>query len=412
MRTIVYICETETAETEQIVSILTEDQNTVILKHSAEEGLREIREGNHSHLVIMIDTPSQLPNAERVFSYMEETNDLIDRTPILIVTDDAHIEDDMKYLRNEAVDVIVKPVRRKLLLRRVYNILEAYQSVSFNDFARMLKELPANIYLKDAQGRYVFSSQTWRHLDTGNDPNWTIRGKTDLEIRFDKENARLAMESDQKMIQSGKGSSYVIQEAEDGIVEYLQLIKQPLFNASGKVMGIIALINNVTEQELLTQTLEKQAVTDALTGVNNRDCFERRLRKGFAPEEYPISFITGDCDNLKKINDTRGHQAGDLWICTGAEVLEEGIGEKGVLYRTGGDEFVAILPNTDAKESEERILRMKENISSIRIYGMPYSLSIGYSILNSPEENLMACLKESDANMYEDKQMKKIHRSE
>lgn len=49
--------------------------------------------------------------------------------------------------------------------------------------------LPACIFLKDTEGRYVFSTQYWRHLNTGNDPNWTIRGKTDLEIRKDKDNA-------------------------------------------------------------------------------------------------------------------------------------------------------------------------------------------------------------------------------
>ena len=411
MRTIVYICETETYDTKQIVSFLTEDQNTVIVKHSAEEGLREIREGNYSHLVILIDTPSICKDAAQVFSYVEETNDLIDRTPVIIVTDEVHLDDDLEYLGNDAMDMVIKPVRKKLLLRRVYNILEAYQSVSFSDFANMLRALPANVYLKDAQGRYVFSSQTWRHLDTGNDPNWTIRGKTDLEVRFDKKNARIAMESDRRMIESGKGSSYIIQESEDGIVEYLQLIKEPLFSPSGKVMGIIALINNVTDQELMKQELEKQSVTDALTGVNNRVCFEKRIRKGFKKEEYPVSFITGDCDNLKIINDTKGHIAGDRWICTGAGLLKEGIGEKGVLYRTGGDEFVAILTGTDAKESEERIHRIQENASAIELYGKSFRISIGYAILHSEEEDLMKCLKLSDENMYEDKMKNKNQRN-
>lgn len=57
----------------------------------------------------------------------------------------------------------------------VLNVEKSISSVSFSEFARMLKALPANIYLKDALGRYVFSSQTWHHLDTEGDPEYFER---------------------------------------------------------------------------------------------------------------------------------------------------------------------------------------------------------------------------------------------
>ena len=50
----------------------------------------------------------------------------------------------------------------------------------------------------------------WHHLNTENDPEWTIRGKTDLDVRKDKENARRALESDLEVIRTGNGSSYII----------------------------------------------------------------------------------------------------------------------------------------------------------------------------------------------------------
>ncbi|MBR1752579.1 MAG: hypothetical protein IJ740_17200 [Ruminococcus sp.] len=83
---------------------------------------------------------------------------------VLFITDAEHLHEDIEYLGGAAVDIIQKPIEPKLLGNRIDNAEKLTNSVSFNEFARMLKVLPANIYLKDANGRYVFSSQTWHHL--------------------------------------------------------------------------------------------------------------------------------------------------------------------------------------------------------------------------------------------------------
>ena len=131
-------------------------------------------------------------------------------------------------------------------------------------YAKMLQVLPSLIYLRDANGRYVFSSQYWHHLEHYDDPDWSIRGKTDMEIRKDTENAKRAYESDLRVIRNGVGSDYVIEENEDGIHEYLQIIKEPLRDSEGRVRGIIAIINDVTEQEKLRRELRKKSVRKAM----------------------------------------------------------------------------------------------------------------------------------------------------
>lgn len=90
-----------------------------------------------------------------------------------------------------------------------------------------------------------------------------FRGKTDLDIRKDKKNAMKAMEADRRIIETGQGTEYIIEENQDGIQDYLQLIKRPVYDENGKVSGIIALINNITDYQLLKLELEKQAKTDA-----------------------------------------------------------------------------------------------------------------------------------------------------
>ena len=105
------------------------------------------------------------------------------------------------------------------------------------------------------------------------------------------------MEKEAALLESGK-------ENEDGVQEYLELIKEPLFGEDGRVRGIIALINNVTEQERMRQALKKNAITDSLTRVYNRTHYDEFIHKELENLEFPLSIITADCDHLKMINDT------------------------------------------------------------------------------------------------------------
>lgn len=133
-----------------------------------------------------------------------------------------------------------------------------YNTYKNTDFAfadRMLKDLPACIFLKDNEGKYVFSTQYWNHLDTKGDPNWTIRGKTDLDIRKDKKNAMKAMEADRR---------------------------------------IIALINNITDYQLLKLELEKQAKTDA------------SMVTAMASDYRSLYYADLDKDELQTFWETRG----------------------------------------------------------------------------------------------------------
>ena len=64
----------------------------------------------------------------------------------------------------------------------------------------ILKELPSNIFFKDTECRYLFATHYWNHIEHDVSEEWSIRGKTDLEIRKDKENAALAYEQNKKIL--------------------------------------------------------------------------------------------------------------------------------------------------------------------------------------------------------------------
>lgn len=356
---------------------------------------------------VLINLPSTIPGVQSVIDLVEKNNSDLLAFPILILTDAEHIVRDEHYLGGVVVDCVEVPVRPVVFRNRLANAEQLVSSVSFNEFAHMLRALPANIYLKDARARYVFSSQTWHHLETGDDPDWTIRGKTDLDIRKDKENAQKALESDLELIRSGKGTSYIIEE-NDGEQEFLQIIKEPLFHQDGRVRGIIALINVVTEQEQLRRKLREQYITDQLTGLYNRSYYSECIEK--LKREMPdlFSVIVADCDHLKYINDTFGHMAGNDYIRSCADLMRTSLPEESMIFRTGGDEFVAFLPGLEEKAAEVLADRIRENQEKYQIKGNALSVSIGCSTMMQGD-TLEMCIEKADNNMYRDKLTKKMN---
>ena len=375
--------------------------------HTAEDAIAVVESGELLSAVL-IDTPSGIPGIEKLIQFVNDRNSDLLAFPVLILTNNAHIEKDEDFLGGVVVDCIEKPFREAVLKNRLANAEQLVSSVSFTEFSRMLQSLPANIYLKDNQGRYVFSSQTWHHLNTDNDPDWSIRGKTDLDIRKDKENARKALESDLELIRTGIGKSYIIEE-NDGEQEFLQIIKEPLFYENGRVRGIIALINIVTEQEQMRRKLRERYITDQLTRVYNRSYYTEYLAQIEFGAPDPLSIIIADCDHLKHVNDTCGHIAGDDYIRTCADVLRGCLPKEAMIFRTGGDEFAAFLPGTGAEEAERLVSQIREAQSKYRIDSNPLSLSLGYSTMTGGS-NLKGHISEADRNMYADKQRKKIQR--
>ena len=236
---------------------------------------------------------------------------------------------------------------------RIENAIRIKDSASFYEIERMLKELPSNIYLKDSNGRYIFATHYWHHLDHSNDPDWTIRGKTDLDIRKDRENAKMAMEKDIEVIRNGRGDHYIIEINVDDIQEYFEVFKEPVKDQDGNITGIIGLLNNVTEHENLKRQLKNAAVIDGMTGLYNRKEIQFRIDK--AIENYRengsvFSVIMLDIDDFKQVNDYYGHQKGDVVIITLSDILKNNqplFKGKFSAGRWGGEEFMLLLHDTE-----------------------------------------------------------------
>jgi diguanylate cyclase (GGDEF)-like protein/PAS domain S-box-containing protein len=172
-------------------------------------------------------------------------------------------------------------------------------------------------------------------------------------------------------------------------------------------------IIDITERKEAEEKLRFMSFHDALTGLYNRAYFEEEMDRLGSSRQFPVSMIACDLDGLKQINDLQGHDVGDQAIKAAAKILRADVFRKeDVVARTGGDEFVILLPSVDIKENPSILQRLER---SIRVFNQsdeddglyrPISLSYGYAVI-PPGGSLEEGFKLADGEMYSNKQKKK-----
>lgn len=143
---------------------------------------------------------------------------------------------------------------------------------------------------------------------------------------------------------------------------------------------------------------------DALTGIENRYAYEKYLK---AISQQPFSnkliFVSADVNSLKKVNDTQGHMAGDELLIGAAKVFSQTFNEYGKVFRTGGDEFQAII-NTERelKEIQEAFNTNMNSWTGKLVKDL--HISIGYACSkDSLNTDYTELSKTADFAMYKDK---------
>lgn len=382
------------------------DEYDILQLENCTAGAEYLTENGTAVHAVLLSTDHTQADKDSFLQYMSNNTRLSAIPVLLLIGETEPTKKDFQF-KGGVVDCIEKPFKREIIINRIENAVVLKDSLTFLGIEKMLKELPSNIYLKDSEGRYVFATHYWHHLENKDDPNWTIRGKTDPEIRKDKENAIAAQKKDLEILSTGRGTAYTIEINEDGIQEFFEIIKQPIFDDDGNINGIIGLINNVTDHELLKMKLEARARTDELTGVYNRTYFDEYLQNLLKKNRYPISIVSADCDGLKRLNDTYGHMVGDDYIRMTVLLFKMTMPEESALFRTGGDEFILILPSTSKEQADQLVDQMRGRAPSFQIRDQQLSVSFGVSCLENSIQSVEETLAESDRNMYSDKRDKK-----
>ena len=181
-----------------------------------------------------------------------------------------------------------------------------------------------------------------------------------------------------------------------------------------KICGLVLLNNSQYEKILKSeQELRYSSFHDSLTGLYNRTYINGILGQQTFPTPFAVFMF--DIDRLKFVNDRYGHAEGDELISGVARILKSCLRETDIVARIGGDEFIAILQDTDQIGAGIIQDRIKQKIAmtneSIQEPTRKISFSIGYAVGVKPDDTLEALMKQADGRMYADKQEKYRHYS-
>jgi len=189
----------------------------------------------------------------------------------------------------------------------------------------------------------------------------------------------------------------------EGDLFFLTTMK-PIFDDNGNVILAICISKDITERKQLEDDLQKSSTHDQLTGIFNRYHLEAELQRFQGGRSFPFGIVVVDMDNLKYVNDKFGHSAGDIFLRTIARVLQNTFRKEDIIARSGGDEFVILLPNTTVSEVRRIVARLRNKMNEQE--NVLLNISVGYSV-GEKGCYLPDVLKNADDQMYQDKQSKK-----
>lgn len=276
---------------------------------------------------------------------------------------------------------------------------------------------PSIMYVKNLQGDVVLASERYKQLvDADHEP---VAGSMADELHL--ENAtEVLWDGDQQVLKESIESveSEIELKHRDGTIHTYLMAKFLLRDDSQQVLGVCTVCTDITERKQAEDVLRQQqsrlnymAFHDSLTGLPNRSLFYDRIHHGISRAKRSnnkLVLMLLDLDRFKNINDSLGHDAGDLLLKALAQRLYEGIRDMDTVARLGGDEFVIVLEDILDMEDVNYIAnKLLLNLSRpINILGheIATTVSIGVSVFPQDGETTDELLKHADIAMYKAKE--------
>ena len=208
----------------------------------------------------------------------------------------------------------------------------------------------------------------------------------------------------------GRWQGEVWNRRKDGIVYPQWMSTTRVVNTTGQPTHYIASFSDITQRKQAEENIQRLAHFDSLTGLPNRallgDRATQALRAAHRNDE-PVALMFIDLDHFKNVNDALGHAVGDQLLVALAARFKGALRDQDTLSRIGGDEFVLLLPGTDATDAAHvahKLLQLAQQPYQIEQHELTITPSIGISIYPLDGADFDALAKCADAAMYRAKQ--------
>ena len=253
----------------------------------------------------------------------------------------------------------------------------------------ILDAVPDLIWLKDTEGVYLACNPMFERFFGAKEAE--IVGKTDYDFvgtdlaDFFRQHDEKAMVADLPL-----RNEEWITFANGDYQALLETTKTSVKSKDGTVLGTLGIGHDITEKHRLEEELRKQALTDPLTKLANRNQFHQRFKDAITlagRQGSMIGLMILDLDMFKLVNDTYGHQTGDALLIWVADTLQEMSRDTDTVARLGGDEFAIIVVNPENRDALSLMAKraIRALSTKVNIMGHDLQISASIGIANIPE---------------------------
>lgn len=259
----------------------------------------------------------------------------------------------------------------------------------------IVQALPDIIFTFDPKGQFIdCQASDHTHLQM---PTQSLVGKY-IEDVLPLELAESGLSSIRKSLESGKLERFEFEIPLRGERRIFEMRIVPLESTT-----VIGITRDITREKRYQEEIEYLSYRDQLTGLYNRRFFEEELKRLDTGRTLPLCLIMADVNGLKLINDSFGHAKGDALLQKVAEVLTRVCRPDEIIARIGGDEFVLLVPGMTGAQAEKLVERIQKLAAAETIGSMELSISFGWEVKTSSEEDMQEIFNRAEDYMYQKK---------
>lgn len=234
-----------------------------------------------------------------------------------------------------------------------------------------------------------------------------VLGKNPRVIKSDRHDSDFYKDLWNKLLSEGRWQGQIWNRRKDGEAFLASQTISSVRDGNGRIGQFVSIFIDITDLHHKDALLRHQAYHDALTGLPNRLLLQDRLGHAIevgrrTGENIAVMFI--DLDRFKIVNDSLGHDIGDILLIEIAERLQGCLRRSDTVARLGGDEFVVVLSScgaaTEAVEVAEKIVKRLSETTIIKGHHVAVGASVGIAMFPQDGDDVTTLMKDADAAMY------------
>ncbi|WP_158634034.1 bifunctional diguanylate cyclase/phosphodiesterase [Radiobacillus deserti] len=275
---------------------------------------------------------------------------------------------------------------------------------------RVVNNNPSPIYVMDWDGKYLLVNYEYASLF--NQTPEEMIGKTEAEVNPNLKSAERTLEINREVMDTNtelRDEEYFFDY--QGNMRWFQYGKVPIISLEEDRMHVLYVGTDITDLKRQEEQIRHLAFHDELTSLPNRKMFKKELEDLLVYMEEKTDYLSAllyfDLDRFKYVNDTFGHEAGDVILQDISYRIQQCVEAKGAIFRLGGDEFTVLLPHIkdrqEAAETSKQILTCLTEPYDYKGHRIIITASIGISLFAANHSSVDTIVKQADIAMYQSK---------